>query len=777
MVWKLRADGDGPPDYGSNSDHFTIRMHHSGKLLNLGSICYLSGSVNYFDFCSEDEISMLEIVAMSKELGLIDIFGFYHSRGRLNDYSELVLMDDDHDAMNLVNFIDEERVTVIYVRHIELDDYENKSIESEGSVDKLVDQYPFDDEETGYIGDADDENIQPNEGTEPVDESDDEVNEPVGENHTEFDSFLDDLLVNDGGLMDMRDSGGSDVQSVGDDSDLSDFLADSEYFDSQDDVSFYENIDIGVEWGGFREPTVNVPRKSERLNKGKQPVVEKPKKIEATHNNFPVFNPKLDMDDPHFELGLCFPDADTFRAAIKQHSRVHGRDLKYKKNDKDKVRAICKHKGCPWMIYASQIRGELTLQVKTIHSVHECTRKEKVTAATSNWLASKYQDKLRTDPNWPINSMMVAAKKECKLLFSTHQMYRATKRANELNRGTHVEQYGLIWRYAEEIRRTNPGTTIKIKTKPAGEDLRFKRIYICWGALKRGLMEGCRRMIFLDGCHLKSTYGGILLCAVGIDANNGMYPFAYAVVEKEKKDSWTWFVDLLKTDLEIGESGGWTIMSDKQKGLIDAVDLLMPNCEHRFCVMHLYSNFKLSHRGLALKNILWQAARASRIVDFERIMRDLGTKDKAAFQWLAKRPAANWSRSFFSTNSKCDTLLNNMCESFNAILVRARGMPIIDMLEDIRLILMKRLHVRRDKMLKHNGDICPVIQKRLDFLKEKSMEFIAHWNGHNQFELEGCYGDRLKVNIDEKTCSCRRWQLSGIPCAHAISAMYYELYT
>lgn len=73
-------------------------------------------------------------------------------------------------------------------------------------------------------------------------------------------------------------------------------------------------------------------------------------------------------------------------------------------------------------------------------------------------------------------------------------------------------------------------------------------------------------------------------------------------------------------------------MSDKQKGFIDVVEEVMPNSEHRFCIMHLYSNFKLSHRGVALKNILWQAARASRIVDFERVMRELSQKDKAAFQ-------------------------------------------------------------------------------------------------------------------------------------------------
>ncbi|KAL0316731.1 UNVERIFIED_CONTAM: hypothetical protein Sradi_5551300 [Sesamum radiatum] len=227
-------------------------------------------------------------------------------------------------------------------------------------------------------------------------------------------------------------------------------------------------------------------------------------------------------------------------------------------------------------------------------------------------------------------------------------------------------------------------------------------------------------------------------------------------------------------DLEIPtDSDKWTIMSDKQKGLIDAVDMLLPYCEHRFCVMHLYNNFKLAHKGLGLKMMLWKAAKATRVVDFEKIMNELRGKDLEAFKWLAKRPAAQWSRSYFRCNAKCDILLNNMCESFNATIVEARSRPIVDMLETIRMMLMKRVYVKRDQIKKHKGKLTPNIQKLIEELKKKSMEYIAHWNGKDQFEVESCYGDKHNLHLGEKTCSL---QLTGIPCAHAISGMYFMGY-
>ena len=55
-------------------------------------------------------------------------------------------------------------------------------------------------------------------------------------------------------------------------------------------------------------------------------------------------------------------------------------------------------------------------------------------------------------------------------------------------------------------------------------------MYVCFTALKRGFKDGCRQLISVDGIWLKGIFGGELLTAVGIDANDCIYPIVWAIV-------------------------------------------------------------------------------------------------------------------------------------------------------------------------------------------------------------------------------------------------------
>ena len=194
----------------------------------------------------------------------------------------------------------------------------------------------------------------------------------------------------------------------------------------------------------------------------------------------------------------------------------------------------------------------------------------------------------------------------------------------------------------------------------------------------------------MDGCHIKTKFGGQLLTAVGMDPNDCIYPIAIAVVEVESLATWKWFLQKLKEDLGIDNTYPWTIMTDKQKGLIPAVQQVFPEAEHRFCVRHLYQNFQMHFKGENLKNQLWACARSSSVRKWNMNMELMKTLDKYAYDWLEQMPPNTWVRAFFSESPKCDILLNNNCEVFNKYILEARELPILSMLQRIKGQLMTR---------------------------------------------------------------------------------------
>jgi transposase-like protein len=157
-----------------------------------------------------------------------------------------------------------------------------------------------------------------------------------------------------------------------------------------------------------------------------------------------------------------------------------------------------------------------------------------------------------------------------------------------------------------------------------------------------------------------------------------------AVVEVENLPSWKWFLQTLKEDLGIENTSPWTIMTDKQKGLIPAIQQVFPDAEHRFCVRHLYSNFSGKFKGENLQNQLWRCARASTLVRWNEEMEKLRVLNKDAHAWLEKMPPNTWCMAFFSEYPKCDILLNNTCEVFNKYILEARELPILSMLQRIK---------------------------------------------------------------------------------------------
>jgi len=285
------------------------------------------------------------------------------------------------------------------------------------------------------------------------------------------------------------------------------------------------------------------------------------------YGNFGIFSMPKSMEDYNWEVETYFIDKEEFTEAIRTYGVQSGRKLKIFRNDKRRICMKCLGaKGkCKWYAYCAYKAAQSTWQLRRIINNHTCSREFNVRLMTSKWLCGRLEKSLKENPNMKLTDLKNKIGRKWNIGVSRSMAFRAKSMAYKNIDGSFQEQYKRVYDYAHELLRSNPGSTVKVHVDENEGNPIFKRLYVCLKACKDSFFC-CRPIIGVDVCFLKGKYGGELLTAVGRDGNDQMLPLAYAVVEVENKETWTWFLDLMIEDLGGAEiCSKITFMSDQQK--------------------------------------------------------------------------------------------------------------------------------------------------------------------------------------------------------------------
>ncbi len=103
--------------------------------------------------------------------------------------------------------------------------------------------------------------------------------------------------------------------------------------------------------------------------------------------------------------------------------------------------------------------------------------------------------------------------------------------------------------------------------------------------------------------------------------------------------------------------------------------------------------------------------------------------------------------------------------------------PIITLLEGLKNYISKRIVTQSELMRRYTGNICPKIQLLLEKTKRAADGWSPHWAG--DLEHRGLFhvengNDQYAVDLHKRTCACRKWDLTGIPCCHSIACMWHN---
>ncbi|KAJ4872415.1 Uncharacterized protein Rs2_45915 [Raphanus sativus] len=241
--------------------------------------------------------------------------------------------------------------------------------------------------------------------------------------------------------------------------------------------------------------------------------------------------------DPEFGLeDVQYPDTPNsildlkFKDQLLRYSLNTQYDVKMAKSEATRIAAICCKSDCPWRVYCSVERPLNKWMVKVCHNKHNHGKSSRVSMLKQGVIAGLFREEIRRNINLQAAEIKDMIKERYNIVVNISKCYKARRIALDTVLEAQTIQFGKLWDYEAELKRSNKGVTTEI----------------CTG-----------------------------------DTSN-WYPIAWAVVKRENKDTWGWFVRKLKIDLNLGIGNNLTIISDKQKGIIHAKAAELPKAEHPY---------------------------------------------------------------------------------------------------------------------------------------------------------------------------------------------------
>ncbi|XP_039117893.1 uncharacterized protein LOC120253679 [Dioscorea cayenensis subsp. rotundata] len=395
-------------------------------------------------------------------------------------------------------------------------------------------------------------------------------------------------------------------------------------------------------------------------------------------------------------IGRRYDSARHFKEVLHDLAIKRNFDFHFIKNDTQRVTVRCAEFSCQWRVHASKEGNLPTFRINTANGTHTCGGGIGTTShpkASKKWVSRQVIQKLRDRPLY----RAVDTQRDILRDYGVHLPYKQAWVGKEYTReilhGCDVASYDLLIWYTDKVSITNPGSIVIIDKD--GEH--FRHGFFCFHASLEGFKRGCRPLLFLDGTHLLGKYGGILLAATGKDGNEGFFHLAFAIVDNETEENWTWFVSTLGDALYGKDDYDKiiTFISDRSKGLINVVMKVFPSSPHAYCLRHLQANFYKTSSGLgkALKDeccsLIVKVAYAYTSAEYEDAVHALSLASIQAHNWLFnKSDMGHWCNYLFK-GPRWGEMYSNVAESFNAWVKDARHLPVSNMVDSIRYKILE----------------------------------------------------------------------------------------
>ncbi|KAK0573057.1 hypothetical protein LWI29_002395 [Acer saccharum] len=342
--------------------------------------------------------------------------------------------------------------------------------------------------------------------------------------------------------------------------------------------------------------------------------------------------------------GQFFPSKKDLKRLVDDFAMRQNFEWKVKRSNKTTLHLVCIVDDCSWKLRAVRRDEGTYFQVRSFVNEHSCPLEEvhrRHRQASAVIIGELIAPRLQQHDGRLMRPKDVIA--DMKTMYGIQIMYSkahdALQYALSLTYGTHEESFQLLPSFAYVLEQQNPGTITDLQ---CADDGKFLYFFMSLGSSIRGFRRCMRPVIAVDGTHLKGRFGGTMFVATTQDGNEQVYPIAFGYGDLENNLSWEWFLECLRGVL--GHIDDLVFISDRHASIEVGISKVFPYATHTICCWHFGENMKKRFHRKDVADIMDNAARSYRQIQYDRHMEELRKLHKGAYDYAIDAGPHKWSR-------------------------------------------------------------------------------------------------------------------------------------
>ncbi|KAL3690154.1 hypothetical protein R1sor_016463 [Riccia sorocarpa] len=419
---------------------------------------------------------------------------------------------------------------------------------------------------------------------------------------------------------------------------------------------------------------------------------------------------------------------------------------------------------CNWRV-RGKVAKDITVVITICELVHTCPSHLHSwrASATAKWLANVLGNQVINNPSISVTQLQDVFRNE----YGRHTSYKAMWKGKEAImdhiQGSESSSFQCIPAFCDTLKVLDPGAYAELETYPGTRH--FWRIFVCPTALGRAFPH-LRPHIGLDACHSKNhKFLGQVLLATAMDGNNHVNYLAYAVVDKENEENWTWFLLLLRRAVVGIGAVGVQFVSDRCKGIVNAVKEIFPGQSHTHCTAHLERNVKQRFGNKMVDMFKFNALKRSK---YKEVLQAITATSAECAQYVGNIDPKTYT-AYAVPLPRFGHTTSNLVEVANSCVLPLRAYAPFKLCYQLYLYLMELKARRQKEAAEMQGLFTPYASDVLRKHEEFAGSYRVRMASANQTLVQSNMKDFIVGTFPTVSCTCLSYMDMVIPCPYVLA--------